>query len=103
MGFSLNGTCYKDAAQALANWKNSFPHAQADSVTQENSSSVTVGGLLTYNLTTDDLTANKSFTNSGTVQMRPCDYNDVTLGADYGFTVFIGCAIMFALGFIGTR
>lgn len=103
MGYSLNGVCYKDAAEALIGWKNDFPHAQADSITQENSSSVTVAGLLSYNLTTDDLTANSTRTNVGTVQMRACDYNDVTLGADYGFSVFIGCAIMFALGFIGTR
>ena len=103
MGYSLNGTCYKDSAQALTNFRNMFPHAQADSISEVLSSSASVGGLLSYSIRTDDLTANSFKTNTGSVQMPVCDYNDVTLGADYGFTVFIGCAIMFGLGFIGTR
>ena len=103
MGYSLNGSCFKDAPAALLGWNNQFPMADAGVVVQLNSSSATAGGLLSYATTATDLIANSSKTNAGTVQMRVCDYNDVTLGQDYGFSVFIGCSLMFALGFIGTR
>lgn len=103
MGFSLNGSCYQDSPAALLAWKNQFPTADAGVIVQLNSSSATAGGLLSYATTATDLTSNASKTNAGTVQMRACDYNDVTLGQDYGFSVFIGCSLMFALGFIGTR
>ena len=103
MGYSLNGSCFKDAPEALRGWNNQFPMADAGVVVQLNSSSATAGGLLSYATTATDLTSNSTKTNAGTVQMRVCDYNDVTLGQDYGFSVFIGCSLMFALGFIGTR
>lgn len=103
MGFSLNGACYKDSAEALLHWKNLYPQADGSHIVTEVASSVTVGGVLSYSLESRSLDSNALSSRIGTVAMRTCDYNDVTLGADYGFSVFIGCAIMFALGFIGTR
>ena len=103
MGYSMDGHCYVDAYQAHGFFQNKYPQLGAEAVTSLVSSSVNATGLITYSLKTDNLNGTTVTINAGTVQMNSCVYQDVTLGADYGFPMFIGCALMFALGFIGTR
>jgi len=103
VGWSFNGACLKDNAAAKAHFDNAYPTAQADTISQVTASSVSASGVLSYTIQTDDLTNNKTTTNTATLQLKTCDYNDVTLGEDYGFTLLIGCVILFGLGFIGTR
>lgn len=103
MGFSLNGSCRKDSAEVAQQFSNLYPQVEANAMASLVYVSVTPGGVLSYSVQVDDLTGNTSKLNTASLQLPVCDFNDVTLGADYGFTVFIGCALMFALGFIGTR
>lgn len=103
MGWSLNGACRKDAAEVSVQFSNLYPQVEAAALAELMSVSVSGSGVLTYQVRVDDLTGNTSKVNTASVQLPACDYSDITLGADYGFSVFIGCALMFALGFIGTR
>lgn len=103
MGLSLQGSCYKDAAEVLRQFESQFPHADSQGMTSVSTAPSVLGNTLSYTLVTDDFTSNTQRTNTGTVQLTACDYNDVTLGADYGFPLLIGCVILFGLGFIGTR
>lgn len=103
MGWSLNGSCRKDAAEVVAQFTNLYPQVESSALAELISVSVSPSGQLSYSVRVDDLTSNTTRNNSATVQLPSCDYSDITLGADYGFSVFIGCSLMFALGFIGTR
>lgn len=103
MGFSLNGACRKDAAEVVDHFTNLYPQVEASALASLVTVTVTPGGLLSYSIQVDDLTGNTSKLNTASIQLPACDYSDITLGADYGMSVFIGCALMFALGFIGTR
>lgn len=103
MGVSLNGHCYKDSAEALRNFSNLYPMADGTHMVEYKQGMTIGGNMIIYELSSTLMESNVPITKTWTIRLPPCDYNDVTLGADYGFSVFIGCALMFALGFIGTR
>lgn len=103
MGLSLQGVCYKDGPEVARQFATLFPHTDSQGMSSLTVAPSVVGSTLNYSVLMDDYAGNTSRTNAGSIQLSTCDYNDITLGADYGFPLLIGCVILFGLGFIGTR
>lgn len=70
--FSFNGLCYATPNDALIAFKNLYPIVGETNYTYLVSSSVTTSGVLTYNLSTRPITADKVSGRNGTLSLTPC-------------------------------
>lgn len=100
-GYLLRGTCYPSVSEAAQAWMAQYPQIQGDQVWMVKSNPVVGATSFAYVLA--DTKAGASNDISGTITPLSCDTNVVPADPLFTVVIFAACALMFGLGFIGTR
>jgi hypothetical protein len=100
-GYLLRGTCYPSINEAAAAWVAQYPQIQGNQVW--NVKSPPVVGASSFNYVLADTKAGASNDITGTITPLVCDTANVPADPLFSVVIFAACAVMFGLGFIGTR
>jgi len=106
MGFSFNGRCYQDGPTVLNAFKIQFPIVDGTSVIDLVSSSISTAAtpVLSYQVLSRQWSTNTQSSRTGSITLESCsEPTNVELLPDYWIALFIGCCVMFGLGFLGSR
>lgn len=98
-GFLVRGVCYETPEKAIAGFMSLFPQMEGGDLWN-------LYGLPTYGNTQIMYALQNARTgtfNYGQVMLNPCDTSAVPADPLFTVVMFAACAIMFGLGFIGTR
>jgi len=106
MGFSFNGRCYQDGPTVLKAFNLQFPIVDGTSVNDLVSSSINTATspVLSYSVLSRQWSTNTLTSRTGSITLESCNEpTNVELLPDYWIALFIGCCVMFGLGFLGSR
>lgn len=106
MGFSFNGRCYQDGPTVLDAFKIQFPIVDGTSVVDLVSSSISTATtpVLSYQVLSRQWSNNTLASRTGSITLEPCNEpSNVQLLPDYWIALFVGCCVMFGLGFLASK
>lgn len=106
MGFSYNGRCYQDGPTVLDAFRIQFPIVDGTSVVDLVSSSITTAEppVLTYEVLSRQWATDSVDTRTGSIILELCNEpSNVQLLPDYWIALFVGCCVMFGLGFLASK
>jgi hypothetical protein len=98
-GYLLRGTCYKTPADVAAAISAQYPQQQGADVFYLKNAPAYSGGAFSYTV----WSGTTQTTDSVSITPPSCDTNNVPSDPLFSVVMFAACAVMFGLGFIGTR
>lgn len=100
-GYLLRGTCYGSVSDAAAAWVAQYPQIQNDQVWNVKQAPTIGASSFAYVLADTKNGAGNDII--GTITPLTCDTANVPADPLFTVAIFCACALMFGLGFIGTR